>query len=88
MEELTDSIKTHSKYFGNILMQDEDLDLESVQKYIFLFEDIDALGLSIVAILDYHKNDYFYVSKRLNPLFGFNIPLSEAILEACRLRLV
>lgn len=77
MEELIESIQEHSNYLGNIIMQDEDVDYERVQKHISLFENLDALGMSIVAILDYHKNDYFYISKKLNPLLGFNIPLSE-----------
>jgi len=75
MSRLQDSIIQHAIYSGCVVINKEDIDYELTDKHASLFENLDALNLSIVVVIDYFKNDYFYISKKLNPMFGFNTPI-------------
>lgn len=77
MDELTRSIKEHTEFCNNVNISKEDVDYNFAQKHIPLFERLDELSYSIVVVVDYYKNNYFYVSKKFNPLFGLKAPTED-----------
>jgi hypothetical protein len=77
MNSFTDSIEEYVNYISNCVINVDEKDYELAQSYIPQFESMDALGFGIAVIVDYYKDAYFFVSKRLNSLFGSHIDRIE-----------
>ncbi len=75
MDNLEQSIQGHDKMLHTNVILSEDVDYTIAEGHMPFFNMLDTLNTSIVVVLDYCRNDYFYVSKRFNNVFGFNVKL-------------
>jgi DNA-binding CsgD family transcriptional regulator len=78
MDKLEKSIKEHRTLRFNNLLIEEDINYEKAAKYRGLLDVLDSLKTSTILVLDYFKNEFYYMSDKVANLgFGPDMLVSE-----------
>ena len=69
------SEKAHEEFknaYYKVKIKPEDVNYEIANSYIPFFNYLDSLGTGAVVVLDYFKDNFFFISKNFSKVFGFH----------------